>query len=252
MPELPCRAVDRHLTSSSIREARPSARPIVALASVALVGSVLWVVLMVAAGGPPEDYDDALRKIRLDVLGYATYLNVAFLVTLPVTLLMAALYGRFGARVPRWAGLSAVVVVPVYCTLNLVVYLSQITVVPMLVEMSRQPGMGTTSDVLLTLTLQALPGSAFSFFNLLAYAILGIPSLVFGVALARESGRWLRAAGRLLSLSAIGSVAGFAGAITRFDLLRAGAVAGGVLFLFALVALVVGLSRTAAPQSPAP
>ncbi len=251
MPAPPCQVVDRHLASSPPREARASARPIVALASIALVGSVLWVVFMMAAGGPPEDYDDALRKIRVDALGYATYLNVAFLVTVPVTLLMAALYGRFGARVPRWAGLSAVVVVPVYCTLNLVVYLSQITVVPMLVRMSGQPGMGATTDVLLALTLQALPGSAFSFFNLLAYAILGIPSLVFGVALAREPGRWLRAAGRLLALSAIGSVAGLAGAITRFDPLRAGAVVGGVLFLFALLALVVGLSRTEASPSPA-
>lgn len=220
-----------------------TARPIATVAGVALAGTILWAVLMLAGGGPPATFDAALEKVRLDALHHATYLNAAFLTTLPVTALMAALYGYCKPHVPRWAGLAAIVFVPVYCVLNLLVYLSQITVVPMLVEMSQHAASRGATDVLLMLTLQELPGSAASFFNLLAYAILGIPSLVFGAALARRPGRWLRAAGILLCLSAIGSVLGLVGACAHIEPLRAGVIAGGGLFLFALLALTVGCAR---------
>jgi hypothetical protein len=76
-----------------------------------------------------------------------------------------------------------------------------------------------------------------SFFNVLAYAVLGLPSGFFGYFAFKRSGA-LRVAGFLLGLSGIGSWVTVLGLMARVEALRAGVVIGGVLFLASLVAFV--------------
>jgi len=225
--------------------------PLFTLAIVTLVGTVLWVALMIAGGPPPRTFEQALLKVSgLGPLYYLTYLNAAFLTTVPATMLMAALYGYCQPNLSGWAGHVAVAFVPVYCVLNLVVYLSQISVVPALLAMRMQVETRPTADLILRLTLQELPDSTVAFFNVLAYAILAIPSIVFGKVLAGRAERALRAGGVLLALSGGACLIGLAGTIAKVESIRAGVVVGGCLFLLALVFCSVGFWRPV--ESPKP
>ena len=90
--------------------------------------------------------------------------------------------------------------------------------------------------------IQAWPGSAIGILNGLAYAILGIPSIVFGLLLIRGSAM-IRAAGVLLVLNAIACFAGPIGLVAGIKVLEMGTVVGGFLFLLALFPLTVGFLR---------
>ncbi len=70
---------------------------------------------------------------------------------------------------------------------NLFVYLSQVTVVPSLIALRQQPEYQAAVDVLLRQVIQQWPESGAAFFNGLAYAMLGIPSLVFGALMFRQT-----------------------------------------------------------------
>ena len=169
---------------------------------------------------------------------YATYLNAA-LVTLSVMALFTVLYAYLNAAalLPTTLGW---VFIPVYGALNLVVYLSQITVIPALFDMRANPATAPVADILLRLVLQSWPGSAMAFFNALAYALLGIPSILFGLVL-RQRGYVLRWGGVLLALSGIASILGLIGVALSSSLPGGGITLGGVLFLFALFPLSWGL-----------
>jgi hypothetical protein len=90
--------------------------------------------------------------------------------------------------------------------------------------------------------IHAWPASAIGILNGLAYAVLAIPSIIFGVLLCTGN-RPMRAAGILLVLSAIASFAGFSGVITGFQVLNVGTVVGGFLFLLALFPLSLAFLR---------
>jgi hypothetical protein len=142
--------------------------------------------------------------------------------------LFAALYHRYAPASPR-ASAVALVFVPVYCAFNLVVYLLQISAVPALLPRAADPAV----QPLLALLMQNLPGSTAAFFNSLAYALLGIPSIIFGLLMAPES-PLLRIAGRLLVLNGLACIAGWVGLLANNPTLAQGSLAGGVIFLGAL------------------
>lgn len=208
------------------------------LAAVSFVLTGLWLGLLIAGiarSGPVGSFEQALAAAgRLDALYYATYANAA-LITLAVSALFAGLFAYCQPVGPGWS-LVGFIFVPVYCALNLVVYLSQITIVPQLLALQQVGNTQGTATVLLSMALQAWPGSAVSVLNNLAYAVLGIPSLIYGAMLARGHGL-LRAGGVLLALSGVACIVGMVGVILQDSLLSAGSVAGGVLFLLALVPL---------------
>ena len=133
----------------------------------------------------------------------------------------------------------ALVFVPMYGTLNLFNYLSQVTLVPTLVEAASDPEFSATAQLLLQLSIQLWPSSTVAFFNNLAYAILGIPSIIFGWALFRGN-RALRIAGWLLAISGIASLFWIVGFISGSKLLSMGTLIGGVIFWLALFPLTVG------------
>jgi hypothetical protein len=212
------------------------------LCLICLILTVLWLGLLIAdmaTAGPLETFEQvAAHASRLHGLFYATYLNVALL-TVAAVALFAVLYAWLKPAAPGWIVIG-LVFTPIYGALNLVAYLSQVTLVPALVALRLDPQYTATADVLLRLTLQAWPQSAMAFFNGLAYAILGIPSMLYGALLWRRSGA-LRWGGVLLALNGVACILGVIGALTGSALLGQGALVGGVLFLAALFPLGWGL-----------
>jgi hypothetical protein len=75
--------------------------------------------------------------------------------------------------------------------------------------------------------------------NSLAYAVLGIPSIIFGLLLY-NSGRVSRSGGILLSLNGLAGITGFVGVVVKSTILAQGVLAGGILFLLALIPISLG------------
>jgi hypothetical protein len=214
---------------------------------VCLVGTAFWIVLMIAgmaSAGPQDTFEQVLAYVsRLDILFYLAYINAAFLVTVPAILLMTGLYNYCKSVLPAWSRLGAVFV-PIYGTMNLFAYLSQISIVPALVHLRQTPDYEAICDVLLRLTIQQWPESAVTFFNGLAYAILGIPSIIFGIALSKHQ-RPQRIAGALLALNGVACILGIVGWLVGSDLLGSGTLIGGVLYLLALPFMIWHFLREA-------
>ena len=204
-----------------------------------LVGSILWLALMIAGiagAGALDTFDQVLAHVsKLDTLFYLSYLNAAFLVTIPAILLMTGLYVYCKPVNPAWMVLGAAFI-PIYGAMNLFAYLSQVTVVPALIELRQVAEYQAACDVLLRLTIQEWPGSGMAFFNALAYGILGIPSIVFGIALVKHQHpqKW---GGVLLALNGAACIPGVIGSLTGNSLLRSGVMLGGLLFILALFTL---------------
>jgi hypothetical protein len=218
-------------------------RPLFLLSLILVVSTTLWVILL-AAGGPAETFEAALEKAyRRDAIFIATYLNAGLLITIPAALLMGELYRLTHNKIPEWLRLAGLLFTPVYAALNLVAYLSQIAILPGLVELHRQPETQASAGVLLRMAIQELPGSGMAFINGLAYAVLSIPSLAFGLGLYRMGGL-LRVGGLLLALSGLASLVGFLASILNIAGLDLGVVVGGGLFLFALIPMVIVFSKT--------
>jgi hypothetical protein len=227
----------------------PNQRSLAIVSIVCGLGTILWLVLLVA-GQPAQDFPAALDKaVRGGPLFNLIYLNAAVLVTLPAAFLMAGLYSLVRGDLPSWLALGGLVFVPIYAAFNLLAYLSQVTLVPLLVSLYEQPQTQETALVLLRLVLQELPDSAVGMLNGLAYAVLGIPSLTFSWGL-RSRGGALRAAGLLLALNGAACITGFAGMLLGNPLLALGIMIGGLFFLMALLPLTWGLlfDRTYSPE----
>lgn len=201
---------------------------------ICLVVTVIWLALFIygtATQGAVETMDQALASVAdPGPLYFLTYLN-ATLVTLSAIMLFAGLAVRCEAVAPLWAAMGAAFV-PIYGLLNLFAYLSQITIVPRMAAL--RPGV----DVLLAQMVQAWPGSTVNVLNNLGYAVLGAPSVIFGLLLGKREPS-LRVAGILLALSGMASIVGLVGIVAQSAALGLGSIVGGVLFLAALVPLSV-------------
>lgn len=211
------------------------------LSGLCLIGTVLWLVFMIAGmagAGPLDTFEQVLSYVsEAGVIYYLTYINAA-LITVLVLLLFAGLYLHYKPVAPFWV-LSGIIFVPVYGMMNLIVYLSQITVVPRMLQLITIPEYQTMAQFLLQQGIQQWPGSAISVVNNLAYAVLGIPSIFFGVLMYR-AGSMVRRGGIFLILNGVACMAGFVGIIMQNAWLSNGSLAGGVLFLLALVCMSWG------------
>jgi hypothetical protein len=211
------------------------------LALTCLVLTALWVGLLIAdmtSAGPLETFEQvAAHASRLHGLFYATYLNAALL-TVAAVAFFAALHAWLKPQAPDWTVIG-LVFVSIYGALNLIAYLSQVTLVPALFNLQTDPRYADTVDLLLHLTLQAWPASTMAFFNGLAYAILGIPSILFGLLLWKYHGA-LRWGGLLLALNGAACILGVVGFLTGNALLSQGVMVGGILFLAAMFPLAWG------------
>ena len=203
-----------------------------------LVVTVLWLILLIwgtASAGPMETFEQVLAHVaKLDAVFYLTYVNAA-LITLGATMLFAGMYVYCQPLASEWS-VIALVFVPVYSVLNLFAYLSQVLIVPRLLALHQMTEYQVLSEFLLRQLIQQWPSSLVYAFNNLAYAVLGIPSIIFGVILLKQDS-WKRLAGSLLALNGVACIVGIVGIALGNSLLSTGSLAGGVLFLFALIAL---------------
>jgi hypothetical protein len=238
-----------------LKEKRMNLRITAWLALSTLLFSVLWLVFLIASmatAGPLDTFERVLAyAARQDALFTLTYINAA-LVTFSATALMAALYPIARVHMPLGARIG-LAFLPVYCGFNLFAYLSQLTVVPALLPAAQQPETAAAARLLLSQLIQQWPGSGVSFFNNLGYAVLAIPSILFGLALRRKSGppaRHLRTGGLLLALNGIACILGVLGILAGSPLLSNGSLLGGVLFIAALPFLTAGFLRWPAGDLP--
>lgn len=208
------------------------------LSLICLVVTILWLVFLIAGmavAGPLDSFEQVLAYIsKADVLFYVTYANAA-LVTVSAVMLFAALYVYYKPMAPEWSSIG-VTFVPIYGAMNLVVYLSQVTVVPHLIKLQSVPEYQVLSQFFLRQVIQQYPDSAIYIVNNLAYAVLGVPSIIFGI-LMLKSALVLRLGGVLLSLNGLACIAGFIGIAAQSAWLSQGSLAGGVLFLLALASM---------------
>lgn len=205
-----------------------------------LVITLLWLAFLIAdmvTVGPLDNFEKVLANVnKLGARFYLTYINAA-LITVIAVMLFAALYVYYRSAAPEWSAIG-VIFVPIYGALNLIVYLSQITVVPRLLQLQVQPEYQAFSQFLLRQIIQQWPDSSISIINNLAYAVLGVPSIVFGLLMIRSTPR-LRLAGVLLALNGLTCILGFVGISVRNTWLGQGSLIGGVLFLLALALMSI-------------
>ncbi|MEN8201431.1 MAG: hypothetical protein ABFS28_02470 [Bacteroidota bacterium] len=192
--------------------------------------TLLWVVLMglstiaIEPGWGPVDY---VKWVSEPSLSYRlNYINVSVL-TLGVVLFFTLLYSYLKQR-SEGAALAGLIFVPIYGVMNLICYSLQISLVPFLAQaaMGHPESMHGVSQ-----WIQANPASAAGFINGLAYAVLGIPSIIFGYLLMAESGKF---SGLTLMLNGIFCVIGIIGMMLDIRILSMGVMVGGFLFLVSL------------------
>lgn len=209
----------------------------------ALTTTVVWLALLLTSGiatPPPETLEEALASVHmLDATFYLTYVN-AVLVTLTTTALFSGLYVNCRRRHPM-AAMLGFVFVPAYTVLALIAYTSPLTIVPRLAAL-QQPAYEPAVSLLLAQFVQSWTGSVISVINTLAYAILGIPSIIFGIIFIRWQ-QDLRLAGSLLAFSGAASIVGIIGIGMQIEILSVGSLAGSALYVAALVPLAYVLLR---------
>ncbi len=214
------------------------------LALITLLFSGLWLAMLIASlatAGPLDTFEQVLGYVSAGGPLYTlTYLNAA-LVTVAATAFFAALY-RFVNRSTPLGSLVGLMFLPAYAVINLFVYLSQITIVPRLISTLTHPDRAPAAALLLEQMVQAWTESGAAFFNNLAYGLLGIPSILFGMVLWRSS-RTLRWGGLLLVLNGIACIVGVVGMLAGSRFLAGGSVVGGVLFIIALPLIAAGMLR---------
>lgn len=196
------------------------------------VTTLVWIVLtiiMQTTALPPSTVDQAIGQIILDGFYFANYANAALITVLSVAM-MAGFY-RFCQETETFWSTVGVLFVPIYGIANLVAYLSQIFVVPSLLTLRATPATAATAQILLGLTLQTWGPSAIAALNILGYAMLGIPSIIFGLLMARQA-REMRIGGLLLALSGILSIVALVGqALNNPGLTFLVVVSGGIYFI---------------------
>ena len=182
-------------------------------------------ILVMAPVNPewtPADYVNFAASGH--ILFALCYLN-AGLFTVLVVFFFASLYQEY-KDANRQVALATLLLIPVYAAINLVVYFSQITIIPVLV---RNMNYGYYSAERIAPWLQCYMHSPMAILNGLAYALLGIPSLIFGWLILKKNSGY-RLAAYSLVLSAVLSFLGLIGYVADNSVLDKGTVLGGLVF----------------------
>lgn len=131
-----------------------------------------------------------------------------------------------------WA-ISGIMFLPVYGLLNIFSYSIQISWVP---DLARQSRLGGVAPALVYQMIQAVPDSLVGYLNGLAYAILGIPSIIFGILMIKDS---KRISGWSLVINGIFCITGIIGYSIHSSILSEGTKIGGMVFLVSLIAIII-------------
>lgn len=211
-----------------------------------LVLLVAWLGVMIAMGATgrmPQNFEQALAFAQEShwLFYQVNYAN-ASLYALMNGLVFAGLYAMLKKDSPGWAEIG-IVVVPVIVFINLFSYLSQLVLVPGLVEMASSAESGAAAEVLLRNLLQVSPEGALITFDQFGYFLLSLPGIVFGVLLYRR-GTPHRVGGAFLALSGMFCVPIGPGVLAGIDwMVDAPSMIGGVLMMVAFGFIGINLLR---------
>ena len=209
------------------------------LAVITALLTILWLVLLVYAA--PQAWfaaslDQAVKNAL--ELGWVYFVGYALaaIITIVAMMFFAGIYTYCRSVAPVWSAI-ALVFVPVYGVLNLTIYMLQITVIPPLLTQFHVNGHDMSTHYVLSLLLHGSTDSVAWILNNLAYSMLGISSIIFGILLGNRNSN-LRVAGLLLVLSGIAPIIGMVGIVLGIDPLHHGSLVGGLLFLISLLLLI--------------
>lgn len=168
----------------------------------------------------------------------------AGLLTVVCIVMLAGFYAICRDDAPLWTSV-AFVFIPIYGVGNLVVYLSQVFVLPGLLDRYHKPATEAMAEVMLGLILHTWPGSFTGFVNGLAYAALGIPSIIFGILLYRKAPAY-HFGGLLLAASGMLSILALVGISIGSSVLSLLSPLGGFVFMLGIILLGVKFMRSSA------
>lgn len=231
--------------------------------------TLAWILTLIPQmkiyGGAIDNFEEAYQYVsQPGYLFYFTYLNVVLLTIVDVVL-FGLLYLFFKETYPV-SSFIGILFIPVYASYNLFVYISQISIVQKFLEVYQDFLNREVTEVFLGQMIQMYEHSSIAFLNNYAYAILGIPSVLFGWMIFRmggismiesqrgkiqgqhgkiqgQNGKFTGLTGRftgiLLILNALACFTGMVGIISGNRLLSSGSAAGGGLFLLSLIGMAI-------------
>jgi hypothetical protein len=198
-----------------------------------LFQTVIWLVFTGFSMSQVESswtYNDYVSwAANPDIFFIGNYIN-ATLLTITAVALYAFLYGFLKNKYENYAMLG-LVFIPIYGVLNIVCYSIQISIVPLIASNSLD---SPDKIYFASQFIQAYSKSIIGFMNGMAYAILGIPSIIYGILMYKE---FKKLSGVLILLNGISCIIGIIGYIVNNSILATGIMIGGILFLGALAAM---------------
>jgi len=209
-------------------------------AFVALLLTVTWIIftgISMSQIQPSWSDIDYLEWVsQPDIFYLINYINVTILTVVVIALFTVMFSYVFEKN--RTLALLGIIFIPVYGVLNLICYSIQISVVPLIAANALN-----TSDSILFATelIQSISHSAIGFVNGLAYAILGIPSIIYGYMLFKNM---KKTSGSLLLINGVLCIIGFVGYMLQNTILSMGVLLGGIVFLFSLIFMVVDFGKS--------
>lgn len=194
-----------------------------------------WVLLTAfsTTGVSPEWSTSAYIQWAADstFLLKLNYINATILTLVAMVLFMFLfLYLKDDHRPAAWGG---ILFIPLYGCINIICYSLQISFVPAL---SRQALTNSETSVFAAQLIQVNSGSLIGYLNGLAYAILGIPSVLYGFKLIKEK---KRGSGGILAASGTASIIGLVGYSLGNPFISQGVMVGGGLFLVSLLFMII-------------
>ena len=192
--------------------------------------------ISIAHGQPTSSGIEYLTWLLKPDVFYTAYYVGAVILTLLIVILFTLLYGYL-SNINRTVALVGIVFIPVYGAINLVCYSLQITVVPSLAVGALNAGsdVGLVSQLILY-DNQSILGFVYG----LAYFILGIPSIIYGLMFVKNG---KKCSGFLLIIHGLLYVVGIVGFLFQNFALSQGLNFGAIVFLICLVFLILDFRK---------
>jgi hypothetical protein len=200
------------------------------------VTCAIFAAMSVSQGQPTSSGLEYLKWLSNPDVFYTAYFVCAVILTLLIVVLFTLLYDYL-SKINRTAALLGIVFIPIYGAINLVCYSLQITIVPSLVAGALSSGsdIGFVSQLILNDNQSVL-----GFIYGLAYSILAIPSIIYGLMFVKNA---KKGSGITLIIHGLLYIVGIVGFMFQNAILSQGIVLGAIAFLLCQVFLILDFRK---------
>lgn len=210
------------------------------LGIIVLLQTIIWIaftiISMSQVNSTWSSQDFVQWVSRPDIFYVGNYVN-ATLLTIFVIILFCYMYSYLNKETTAHY-LVALIFIPIYGLMNIIAYSIQISIVPQTAQIEiLSNSMNGISQHL----IQANSKSLMGFINGMAYALLSIPSIIFGIGLYKDYKKY---SGICFIASGIASDIGIIGYLLGDSLISTGIMISGVIFLIGLVFIVIEFRST--------